>query len=160
VATTLSGLTCFLAQNPEKLERLTQEIRTAFKTYKEINAVKAQQLPYLQAVLNEGLRLFPPASGGAPRVSPGFELHGKYIPEGVSSLHVHTDPRETVTNQLYRPRSTLAPGLSPTTQNTSQNRGNSSQSAGWIQHPQMSRTPAGPSYWVPVTVWVASKSLN
>jgi cytochrome P450 len=84
VATTLSGLTCFLAQSPEKLKRLTDEIRAAFSNYEEINAVKAQQLPYLQAVIHEGLRLFPPASGGAPRVSPGFELHGRYIPEGVS----------------------------------------------------------------------------
>ncbi|KAK6593103.1 benzoate 4-monooxygenase cytochrome p450 [Botrytis cinerea] len=59
VATTLSGLTCFLAQNPDKLERLTKEIRAAFKTFEEINAVKSQQIPYLQAVINEGLRLFP-----------------------------------------------------------------------------------------------------
>lgn len=88
VATTLSGLTCFLAQNPDKLKRLTQEIRAEFKNYTDVNAVRAQQLPYLQAVINEGLRLFPPASGGAPRVSPGFELHGKYVPEGVSVLHV------------------------------------------------------------------------
>ncbi|KAI0835729.1 cytochrome P450 [Hypoxylon sp. FL0890] len=82
VATTLAGLTCFLTQNPDKLQRLVNEIRTAFKSFDEINATQAQQLPYLQAVLNEGLRLFPPASGGAPRVSPGFELHGYYVPEG------------------------------------------------------------------------------
>ncbi|KAI1128171.1 cytochrome P450 [Nemania abortiva] len=82
VATTLSGLTCFLTQNPEKLEMLVNEIRTAFNSYDDINATAAQKLPYLQAVLNEGLRLFPPASGGAPRVSPGFELHGYYIPVG------------------------------------------------------------------------------
>ncbi|KAF9873289.1 BCL4p [Colletotrichum karsti] len=84
VATTLSGLTCFLAQNPDKLGNLTKEIRAEFKSYDDINAVKAQQLPYLQAVIHEGLRLFPPAAGGAPRVSPGFELHGQYIPAGVS----------------------------------------------------------------------------
>lgn len=86
VATTLSGLTCFLCQNPDKLQRVTKELRSAFKKYEDINAVKAQQLPYLQAVINEGLRLFPPASGGAPRVSTGFELHGKYVPEGVSKV--------------------------------------------------------------------------
>ncbi|KAI0145606.1 cytochrome P450 [Xylariaceae sp. FL1272] len=80
VATTLSALTCFLTQNPDKLARLTYEIRTAFQEPNQINATQAQQLPYLQAVLNEGLRLFPPASGGAPRVSTGFELHGYYIP--------------------------------------------------------------------------------
>ncbi|KAI6082029.1 cytochrome P450 [Hypoxylon rubiginosum] len=82
VATTLASLTCFLTQNPDKLQRLVDEIRAAFKSFDEINATATQQLPYLQAVLNEGLRLFPPASGGAPRVSLGFELHGYHIPEG------------------------------------------------------------------------------
>ncbi|KAF7922013.1 uncharacterized protein EAE98_008224 [Botrytis deweyae] len=98
VATTLSGLTCFLAQNPDKLERLTKEIRAAFKTFKEINAVKSQQLPYLQAVINEGLRLFPPASGGAPRVSPGFTLHDKYIPKGTE---VNVSPWSITHNSKY-----------------------------------------------------------
>ncbi|KAI1305539.1 cytochrome P450 [Xylaria venustula] len=82
VATTLSALTCFLTQNPDKLARLTEEIRSEFQSFDQINATRAQKLPFLQAVLNEGLRLFPPASGGAPRVSPGFELHGHYVPRG------------------------------------------------------------------------------
>ncbi|EMR90855.1 putative benzoate 4-monooxygenase cytochrome p450 protein [Botrytis cinerea BcDW1] len=98
VATTLSGLTCFLAQNPDKLERLTKEIRAAFKTFEEINAVKSQQIPYLQAVINEGLRLFPPASGGAPRVSPGFTLHDKYIPKGTE---VNVSPWSITHNAKY-----------------------------------------------------------
>ncbi|KAI3332172.1 cytochrome P450 [Xylariaceae sp. AK1471] len=82
VATCLTGVTCFLAQNPNKLQRLVNEIRTAFRSFDEINATEAQQLPYLQAVFNEGLRLFPPAPSGSPRISTGFELHGYYIPEG------------------------------------------------------------------------------
>ncbi|KAF4826986.1 Cytochrome P450 monooxygenase BOT4 [Colletotrichum tropicale] len=98
VATTLSALTCFLGQNPEKLERLNQEIRVAFKAYDEITGSKAQQLPYLQAVINEGLRLFPPASGGATRLSPGFELHGQYIPEGTD---ISVSPWSTVHNPEY-----------------------------------------------------------
>ncbi|KZL72864.1 benzoate 4-monooxygenase cytochrome P450 (BCL4p) [Colletotrichum tofieldiae] len=98
VATTLSSITFFLAQNPEKFERLTKEIRAAFKSYKEINAVKAQQLPYLQAVINEGLRLFPPASNGASRVSPGFSLHGKYIPEGTE---INVSPWSITHNPKY-----------------------------------------------------------
>lgn len=84
MATALAGLTWFLSQNPDKLEHLTKEIRSSFATYDEINATKAQQLPYLQAVVNEALRLFPPAGSGAPRISSGFEMHGRYIPAGVS----------------------------------------------------------------------------
>ncbi|KAJ8113034.1 hypothetical protein ONZ43_g5250 [Nemania bipapillata] len=83
VATTLTAITCFLTQNPDKLQRLASEIRSAFKKFDDLNATAVQQLPYLQAVLNEGLRLFPPASGGAPRVSEGFELHGYYVPQGL-----------------------------------------------------------------------------
>ncbi|KAF4479881.1 Cytochrome P450 monooxygenase BOT4 [Colletotrichum fructicola Nara gc5] len=98
VATTLSALTCFLGQNPEKLKLPSQEIRAAFQTYDEITGSKAQQLPYLQAVINEGLRLFPPASGGATRLSPGFELHGQYIPEGTD---ISVSPWSTVHNPEY-----------------------------------------------------------
>lgn len=83
VSTFLAGATYFLLQHPQKLKTLVTEIREAFKSYADINAKDAQQLTYLQAVINEGLRLFPPASQGSPRISSGFELHGRYIPQGV-----------------------------------------------------------------------------
>ncbi|KAL9586169.1 MAG: hypothetical protein Q9212_001090 [Teloschistes hypoglaucus] len=86
VSTFLAGATYFLLQHPQKLKTLVTEIREAFKSYADINAKDAQQLTYLQAVINEGLRLFPPASQGSPRISSGFELHGKYIPQGVRIL--------------------------------------------------------------------------
>lgn len=92
VSTFLAGATYFLLQHPQKLKTLVTEIREAFKSYADINAKDAQQLTYLQAVINEGLRLYPPASQGSPRISSGFELHGRYIPQGVScfaTLHNH-----------------------------------------------------------------------
>ncbi len=90
VSTFLAGTTCFLLQHPEKLNLLVSEIRGAFKSYDDINAQRAQQLQYLHAVINEGLRIFPPVSYGLPRVSPGFELHGRHIPVGVRYLILHT----------------------------------------------------------------------
>lgn len=87
----LAGTTCILLQHPEKLKLLVSEIRGAFKSYDDIKAQPAQQLQYLQAVINEGLRLFPPGSQGAPRVSPGFELHGRYIPKGVRRFAFYTE---------------------------------------------------------------------
>jgi cytochrome P450 len=83
VSTFLAGTTSFLLQHPNTLRRLQAEIRSAFPSYESINAQKAQQLPYLQAVINEGLRLYPPGSQGFPRVSPGFQIHGRYVPAGV-----------------------------------------------------------------------------
>lgn len=90
VSTFLAGTTCFLLQHPEKLQLLVSEIRGAFKSYDNIKAQPAQQLQYLQAVISEGLRLFPPGSQGAPRISSGFELHSRYIPEGVRYLPWYT----------------------------------------------------------------------
>jgi cytochrome P450 len=36
----------------------------------------------LQAVINESLRIFPPGSHGFPRVSPGCEIDGFWVPKG------------------------------------------------------------------------------
>lgn len=83
-STFLAGTTYFLLKNPSTMRKLTSEIRMAFPSYGSINAQEAQRLPYLQAVINEGLRIYPPASQGAPRTSTGFELHSRYIPAGVS----------------------------------------------------------------------------
>ncbi|KAI1176091.1 putative cytochrome P450 [Nemania sp. FL0916] len=83
VATFLASATYYLLNTPEALARLRTEIRTAFRSYDDINATRAQQLPYLQAVVAEGLRMHPPGSRGFPRVSPGTEISGHYIPAGV-----------------------------------------------------------------------------
>ncbi|KAJ5946820.1 cytochrome P450 [Penicillium verhagenii] len=71
-----------LAQKVREGERLVSGIREAFASYEEINAQNAQNLPYLQAIINEGPRLCPPGSQGSPRVSLGFEIHGRTIPAG------------------------------------------------------------------------------
>ena len=97
VSTILAGITCFLLQHHEKLNLVVSEIRGAFKSYDDINAQRAQQLQYLQAVINEGLRIFPPNPQGSPRISPGFELHGRYVPEGVRYLFIAPVSAEMLT---------------------------------------------------------------
>jgi cytochrome P450 len=42
------------------------------------------QLPYLQAVISEGLRVYQPGSQGFPRLSPGAMIDGHWVPKGVS----------------------------------------------------------------------------
>ena len=39
-------------------------------------------MPYLRAVIEEGLRLYPPVPIGMPRVSPGASVQGHFLPEG------------------------------------------------------------------------------
>ncbi|EER41050.1 trichothecene C-15 hydroxylase [Histoplasma capsulatum H143] len=82
-ATLLCGVTYLLLSNPQTLERLTAEVRSAFKSEDEINMSSANDLNYMLACLDEALRVYPPVPLGLPRVVPkgGCEISGKFIPE-------------------------------------------------------------------------------
>ena len=86
VATFLAATTFHLLRNVAVYRKLQAEIRGRFKTYTEITNSTAQTLPYLQAVISEGLRIYPPGSQGFPRISPGAAIDGVWVPAGVSSL--------------------------------------------------------------------------
>lgn len=88
VATFLAATVYYLLKTPEAYVSMRNEIRNRFPTYESINATAAQQLPYLQAVISEGLRIYPPGSQGFPRLSPGFAIDGEWIPRGVRILLV------------------------------------------------------------------------
>ncbi|KAK4935608.1 hypothetical protein LTR10_023369 [Elasticomyces elasticus] len=85
-ATALSGLTYLLLQNPDKMEKLAKEIRSAFKTEDEITISALARLEYLNACFEEGLRLYPPVPLGPPRVVPQTSavVCGKVLPPGTS----------------------------------------------------------------------------
>lgn len=90
VATLLSGATFFLLTNPSNLKRLQDEVRSAFQTEKDINLQSvgnAARLPYMEAVLTESLRLYPPLSPLLPRMTgpAGDVIDGKFIPPHVYS---------------------------------------------------------------------------
>lgn len=59
-ASLLSGTVYYLLKNPEKLAKLNNEIRSAFKNADEITIVSTNRLTYQAAVVEEGLRIFPP----------------------------------------------------------------------------------------------------
>ncbi|KAL0938283.1 benzoate 4-monooxygenase cytochrome p450 [Colletotrichum truncatum] len=82
VATFLAAVTYFLLSNPTVYRRLQMEIRGRYTSLSEITATSAQQLPYLQAVISEGLRLYPPGSQGFPRTCPGTTIDGHWVPKG------------------------------------------------------------------------------
>lgn len=83
VSTFLAAVTYYLLTNPETYLKLRREIRSRYKSYAEIDATSSLQLSYLQAVINEGLRMYPPGSQGFPRISPGALVDGVYVPAGV-----------------------------------------------------------------------------
>ncbi|KAK8861947.1 cytochrome P450 [Apiospora arundinis] len=74
----------FLLWSLEALERLQQEIRESFSSYKDIDAEKLRGLPWLNACLSETLRLANAATHHSlPRLSPGAVVSGGYIPKSV-----------------------------------------------------------------------------
>ncbi|OTA59691.1 cytochrome P450 [Hypoxylon sp. EC38] len=99
-----------LLHNPEALETLTQEIRTAFTNYEQITPSAAQQLPYLNSCMKEALRLFPTSAliNGMPVYSPGAIVDGNYIPRGTTcqfnGFSVARDQRYFRDPLLYRPQ--------------------------------------------------------
>lgn len=85
-ATLLSGATFFLLTHRHVHDILVKEIRTTFKSEDEITMTSTNDLKYLEAVLTEALRLYPPVAGTLPRqVPPGGEtIDGAYVPSGTS----------------------------------------------------------------------------
>lgn len=89
-ATALSGALFFLTKNPPTLERLTSEVRAAFKRPSDITFQAVAALPYLQACIRETMRLYPPVATGVPRIIPagGREIMGRWLPSATrASVH-------------------------------------------------------------------------
>ena len=86
----LSGLfnQLLLPHNRFILERLTAEIRSAFNSDADIRFEELVKLPYLTAVIEEGLRIFPSAPIGFVRTVPegGDTVSGHFVPGGVSNF--------------------------------------------------------------------------
>ncbi|KAH8432071.1 cytochrome P450 [Aspergillus melleus] len=85
VATFLAATTYHLLSNTSVYHKLRSEIRNRYRFASDINATSALQLPYLQAVISEGLRIYPPGSQGFPRNTPaeGVVVDGMHIPGNV-----------------------------------------------------------------------------
>ncbi|TDZ35943.1 Cytochrome P450 monooxygenase BOT4 [Colletotrichum spinosum] len=84
-ATFLAAVTYYLLRNPVCLSKVQEEIGSRFSSYDEVNATAARQLAYLQAVINECLRLYAPGSQGFPRISTGMKVGDVYVPAGYFS---------------------------------------------------------------------------
>jgi len=85
-ATLLSGVTFYLAKSPEILKKVCDEVREAFSRESEINITSCNGLKYMLGVLEEGLRVYPPAPSGFPRIVPagGEMISGKFVPGGTA----------------------------------------------------------------------------
>ncbi|KAF2999895.1 hypothetical protein E8E13_008449 [Curvularia kusanoi] len=82
-ATLLSGLTFLLLKNPRNMQRLQEEVRALTK--EELNLEKLAHLPFMDACIQEALRVYPPAPIAFFRTTPkgGNMICGKWIPGGI-----------------------------------------------------------------------------
>ncbi|RYP45943.1 hypothetical protein DL769_011423 [Monosporascus sp. CRB-8-3] len=84
--------------NPQILQRLRAELLSAGLNKRETNLAELERLPYLTAVLLEGLRFSPALATRMARVAPDRDLlYGKQripagTPVGMTALLMHLDP--------------------------------------------------------------------
>ncbi|KAF1348965.1 cytochrome P450 [Delphinella strobiligena] len=90
-ATWLSGTTYHLLRNPATMIRLVMEVRAAFADDEQITIETLAALPYLNACLQEGLRMYPPVPSALPRRVPegGAYVAGHWITEGTVVAITH-----------------------------------------------------------------------
>lgn len=76
----------YLLMNPHTLSKLTSEIRGSFSTADEITMVNVNQCKYLQAVIDETLRIVAPSPATHPRYTPpgGIDIDGVFVPGGMA----------------------------------------------------------------------------
>ncbi|KAK0466873.1 cytochrome P450 monooxygenase [Desarmillaria tabescens] len=97
---TTSTSTCaiiyYLARTPSVQEKLQKELDEHLDS-DVATTDRVKNLTYLQAVINEGLRLHPAVSMGLPREAPegGMTILGNYLPAGtVISVPIYTTHRD------------------------------------------------------------------
>ncbi|RYP05241.1 hypothetical protein DL764_003948 [Monosporascus ibericus] len=88
-ATVLCGALNYLVNHQDKLHALGQEIRQRFRTEDEINLDTLRNLPYLNAVIMEALRLCPPILWMLPRRVPSG---GDTTAVSIQSYTMNRDP--------------------------------------------------------------------
>jgi len=88
VTTALSCASYYILRIPQVKESLQHEIRKAFDSYESINAASTSSLKYLNAVLLESLRIYPPLPFALPRIVPegGSTVDGYRLPANVSII--------------------------------------------------------------------------
>jgi len=103
----------YILQAPACYKILVEEIRSSFQSYEDITPGPLVGLPYLQACLEESLRLMQTNNTGLPRYSPGAMVDGRYIPKGTtvqsSIFTLARSPRYFHDPLEYRPQRWLTP---------------------------------------------------
>jgi hypothetical protein len=86
-ASGLCGATYLLMQHPRCIQKLRDELQCYLKSEGEMDLVAVTKLPYLCAVTDEALRIYPPGPNSQPRITStgGNTVLGHRLPKGVSA---------------------------------------------------------------------------
>ncbi|PYI01805.1 cytochrome P450 [Aspergillus sclerotiicarbonarius CBS 121057] len=86
ITTVVTGTVNYLLREPEKMRRLVEGLRGRFEREEEVTGSAVKGLPYLDAVLNEGMRLCPTIPDGMRRLVPegGAVIAGEFVPGGTT----------------------------------------------------------------------------
>lgn len=105
----------YLAKHVDKQTKLAEEIRGAFETSDDIRSKVLAKLPYLQACISEGMRIWPSAVGHMERINYKEDtmISGFHVPKGceISSnfLHIARDSRYFHDPLEYKPERWIDP---------------------------------------------------
>lgn len=126
-----------MLQNPTVLHRVQSEVRAAFQNHDEItlrSVSSTSLLPYLEAVAQESLRMYPPVPGMLPRITGpgGAIIDGHFVPENVGYIFGTVIPYPST--DIYRSPWAFIIGLHTVVAPTSRARIRSTQSVGCQIH--------------------------
>ena len=106
-----------LIANPEILDKLKAELEIAMPNLQELASLQQlEQLPYLNAVINEGFRMSYGVTHRLQRISPeeDLEFQGWTIPAGtpvgMTSIFMHDNPEKFPNPSEFRPERWLDSG--------------------------------------------------
>jgi cytochrome P450 len=108
-ALVLASTSFHILANPEVLHKLKTELTSAIPDPGTLSLQKLEQLPYLSAVVTEGLRISNSLSARLPRASPDSPITFRewQIPPGtpvsMTPLFIHDDPRIFPEPREFRP---------------------------------------------------------
>ena len=159
-ASGLAGITFQLLKHPEALKKAVGEIRSTFTAEDQIEPETVKRLPYLAAIVSEGLRMYPPFPEGLPRTTPrqGALIDGQWVPGGVS----HDLQPQSLLIFPFRPTCNSVPTRLIAAPPISKIRMSSSLSAGWAtrsSRPITKKLP-NPSLLVHVVALAESESYD
>ena len=138
-ATLLSGVTYYLLKTPHAYVKLQEEVRGAFEKAEEISLTSTSRLPYLQACLEEALRIYPPVPLALPRRTrpEGDIIGGVFVPGNVTYRHrIEFNRTDETSRQLLE----LLNSLHTTRQRTSTSPKFLCQNAGYRIHLNNTKT--------------------